>query len=183
MTFVQTHKEEFGVALEHLKHEIATLRTGRATPVLVEDIAIEAYGGHQPLKALASILVSDPKTITVEPWDKSLMGAVEAGIRKGDLGFNPVNDGRVIRIPLPTLTAERRAELIKVLHQKLEVARIAIRQLREEVKSQIDSAEKAKEIGEDEKFRQYEELEKLVKETNERLKIIGEDKEKEIQTI
>ena len=183
MTYVQTYKEGFTQALDHVKHDIASLRTGRATPALVEDVAVEAYGGTQPLKTVASIAVSDAKTLAVEPWDKSLMGAVESGIRKSELGLNPVNDGKVIRIPLPTLTTERRAELVKVLHQKLEAGKISIRKLREDVKGMIDDAEKVKEIAEDEKFRQYEDLEKLMKEMNEKIKVMGEEKEKEINTI
>ncbi len=183
MTFVDSAREDFQKAVEHLKQDIAGLRTGRATPVLVEDIPIEAYGTRQPLKAVASITVGDPKTIVVQPWDKSIMQAVEVGIRQAPIGLNPVNDGKVIRVPLPDLTQERRVELIKVLHQKLEVARIVVRQLREDVKSVIDEAEKAKELGEDEKFRQYEALEALVKEMNERIKLLGEEKETEIQTI
>ncbi|MEK7623909.1 MAG: ribosome recycling factor [Patescibacteria group bacterium] len=183
MTFVQSYKEEFTKAADHVKHDIASLRTGRATPALVEDVSIEAYGTSQPLKAVASISVLDAKTLVVEPWDKSLLGAVDAGIRKSELGLNPVNDGKVVRVPLPTLTSERRAELIKILHQKLENGRIAIRKLREDVKQMIDLAESAKEIGEDEKFRQYEELEKLMKEMNERIKVMGEEKEKEINTV
>lgn len=183
MTFVDTSREDFQKAIEHLKHDISGLRTGRATPALVEDIPIDAYGTKQPLKAVASITIGDPKTIVVQPWDKSVMQAVEAGIRQAPIGVNPVNDGKVIRVPLPDLTQERRAELIKVLHQKLEAGRIAIRQLREDVKAMIDDAEKGKEIGEDEKFRQYEALEKLMKELNEKIKLMGEEKEKEIQTI
>jgi ribosome recycling factor len=99
------------------------------------------------------------------------------------LGLNPVNDGKVIRIPLPTLTTERRAELVKVLHQKLEAGKISVRKLREDVKGMIDEAEKAKEIAEDEKFRQLEELDKLMKEMNDKIKVLGEEKEKEINTI
>lgn len=183
MTIVQTSREEFTKAIDHLRHDIATLRTGRATPAIVEDVSVEAYGTHQPLKAVASIAVLDAMTLVVEPWDKSLLGAVEAGIRKSDLGLNPVNDGKVIRIPLPTLTTERRVELVKVLHQKLEAARIATRQIREDLKAMIDLAEEEKSMSEDEKFRQYEELEKVVKEANEKIKAMGEEKEKEITTI
>ncbi len=183
MTLVQTYKEEFGKAIDYVKHDISSLRTGRATSALVEDVTVEAYGSQQPLKTVASIAVLDAKTLAIEPWDKSLMGPVEAGIRKSELGLNPVNDGKVIRIPLPTLTSERRAELVKVLHQKLEAGKIAIRKLREDVKGMIDEAEKAKEIAEDEKFRQLEEMDKLMKEMNDKIKILGEEKEKEINTI
>jgi ribosome recycling factor len=177
------YKEDFQKAVEHLKKEVSTLRTGRATPALVEDIPIEAYGAKQPLKAVASIIIQDAKTIVVQPWDKSIFQAVEAGIRQSPIGINPVNDGKVIRVPLPDLTQERRVELIKVLHQKLEAARIAVRQLREDVKELIESAEKNKEIGEDDTYREMEMLEKLTKDINEDIKQLGEEKEKELMTI
>lgn len=177
------YKEDFQKAIEHLKRDVSTLRTGRATTALVEDIPIEAYGTKQPLKAVASIMIQDAKTIVVQPWDKSIFQAVEAGIRQSPIRVNPVNDGKVIRVPLPDLTEDRRVELIKVLHQKLEAARIAVRQLREDVKELIEAAEKNKEIGEDDKYREMEALEKLTKDINEDIKKLGEEKEKEIMTI
>lgn len=183
MTMIDQHKEHFNKAIEHLKSEVAGLRTGRATPALVEDVMIEAYGGKQPLKAVASITVSDAKTLAVEPWDKSLLAAVEAGIRQSDVGINPVNDGKLIRLPLPDLTSERRQELIKLLHQKLENARVSIRKIREDVRSVIQKQEKDKTIGEDEKFKLFEALEKMVKEYNEKVKKMGEEKEREITTV
>jgi ribosome recycling factor len=183
MDFVVTHKQQFEKALDHLKSDILTLRTGRATPALVEDIPVEAYGTKQPLKAVASIAVADAKTITVDPWDKGLIQAVETAINASQLGINPVNDGKLIRLPLPDLTQERRIELIKVLHQKLEASRIAIRKIREEIRNEIEKAEKAKEISEDEKFTQQDELEKMVKEYNEKVKVAGEDKEKDVMKV
>lgn len=181
MSYIQ--KEEFNKAIEHLKLDISSLRTGRATPALVEDIIVESYGARQPLKHVASISVADAKTLSIVPWDKGLMKAVEDGIRASQLGINPVNDGKVIRLPLPELTTERRQELIKVLHQKLETSRISIRKIREDMKSLIEKADEDKEIGEDEKFKQLDELERTVKEFNDKIKEIGEDKEKEINTI
>lgn len=183
MSIVDNYKGEFNQSIEYFKKDISSLRTGRATPALVEDVVIEAYGMRQPLKALASITVQDAKTIGVEPWDKTITPAVEAGIRASQLGINPVNNGKVILLPLPELNSERRQELIKVLHQKLEAGRIAIRQIREMVRDDIDAQEKAKEISEDERFKFQDELEELVKEFNEKLKALGEDKEKEINTI
>lgn len=183
MDVIQQHKENFDKAIEFLKHEIAGLRTGRASPALVEDIPVEAYGTRQPVKAVASISVADAKTLAVEPWDKSLMQAVEVAIRNSSLGLNPVNDGRMIRVILPDLTQDRRVELIKLLHQKLETARVAIRKLREDIRKSIDASEKNKEIGEDVKFKMQEHLEKMVKEYNERIQTVGADKEREITTI
>jgi len=183
MSLIDQYQEKFVKTLEHLKNEISSLRTGRATPALVEDIVVEAYGTKQPLKALASITVQDAKTIAVDPWDKTVIEAVEGAIRNSQLGINPVNDGKLIRLPLPELTQERRQELIKVLHQKIEAARVTIRQIREDVRSEVDKQEKAKEIGEDEKYKLQEELEKLVKEYNDKIKEVGADKEKEINTV
>lgn len=183
MDVIQQHKDQFDKTVEHLKQEISGLRTGRATPMLVEDIPIEAYGTRQPLKAVASISVLDAKTLGIDPWDKSLMQPVEVGIRNSSLGISPVNDGKLIRLPLPELTQERRGELIKVLHQKLEAARVAIRKLREDIRKTIDASEKNKEVSEDQKFKMQEYLEKMVKEYNDKIQAIGADKEKEIQTI
>lgn len=183
MHIVTEHKEQSEKVVDHLKQDISVLRTGRATPAIVEDIMIEAYGSRQQLKALASISVADAKTLNIEPWDKSLMQAVEIGLRNSSLGISPVNDGKLIRLPLPTLTSERRAELIKVLHQKLEAAKISLRKVREDSRGAIEKMEKNKEMGEDEKFKFFDEIEKSVKEYNDKIKIVGEDKEKEINTI
>ncbi|HAZ28957.1 MAG TPA: ribosome recycling factor [Candidatus Magasanikbacteria bacterium] len=183
MFALQQYKEQFVNTIDHLKQEISGLRTGRATPALVEDIIVEAYNVRQPVKALASISVVDAKTITVQPWDKSILQNLDAGIRASNLGINPVNDGVLLRLVLPDLTQERRGELIKVLHTKLEQARIGVRKVREEIRDTIDRAEKEKQISEDEKFSSQEDLEKMVKDYNESIKQIGEEKEKEIQTI
>lgn len=176
-------KSDFSGVIEFLKQDIATLRTGRASVAMVETITVEAYGTRQPLKAVASITVSDPKTLMLESWDKSLLAAVEKGVREASLNINPVNDGRVIRLTLPELTAERRVELVKILHQKLEAARVSLRKVREEVRALITQEEKDKAIGEDEKFRLQEELDKLVKGYNDEIQKIGEGKEKEITTV
>ena len=180
---VADFKKDFDDCLAFLKQHIIQLRTGRASVAMVEDIAVEAYGSRQPLKAVGTIMVADPKSLTIEPWDKGLLAAVEKGIRDSGLGVNPVNDGRLIRVILPELTAERRTELVKVLHQKLEHARISVRKVREEVREKIIAEEKNKSISEDEKFRLQEELEKMVKGYNEEVQKIGENKEAEIMTV
>lgn len=183
MNIVQANKGQFDDVIEFLKKDISGLRTGRATPAIVEDVMVEAYGTRQALKAVASISVADAKTLNIEPWDKSLLQAVETGIRVSPLGISPINDGKMIRLPLPTLTSERRAELIKVLHQKLEGAKISLRKVREDVRNQIETAEKNKQLPEDEKFNLQDLLDRLVKDYNEEVREIGEEKEKEITTI
>lgn len=183
MSLLINNKGGFDSVIEHLKHEMSNLRTGRATPALVEDIIVEAYGTKQPLKAIASISVADAKTITVSPWDKSVTQAIEVAINNSQIGINPVNDGTLIRLPLPDLTADRRKELVKVLHQKLEQARISIRKVREDIRDQVDEQEKQKELSEDEKYKLQEDLERMVKDYNEKIKQLGDEKEKEILTV
>ncbi|HBB38469.1 MAG: hypothetical protein UV82_C0015G0009 [Candidatus Magasanikbacteria bacterium GW2011_GWD2_43_18] len=183
MNIVQQHKEQFDKSIDHLHHEISSLRTGRANPAIVEDVKVEAYGTMQDLKSVASISVADAKTINIQPWDKGVLQPIETAIRNSDLGLSPVNDGVMIRLILPDLTTERRAELVKVLSKKLEEARIAIRKMREDVRTQIEKVEKAKEIGEDEKFGLQDDLEEMVKEYNDLIRQIGEEKEAEILKV
>jgi ribosome recycling factor len=183
MMSIMDFKENFTKVIEFLKQDISGLRTGRASAAMVESVMVEAYGTRQSLKAVSSITISDAKTLVLEPWDKTLMGAVEKGVRDSGLGINPVNDGKVIRLCLPELTSERRAELIKVLHQKLEAARISIRKVREEVKEIIIAEEKDSAMGEDDKFKLLDELDKMVKDFNEKIKEVGEKKEEEINTV
>jgi len=183
MFSVESYKGDFDKAIDFLIQDMTALRTGRATPALVEDVSVEAYGTKQPLKSVASISVADAKTINVDPWDKTLIGDIERAIQNSSLGINPINDGKLIRLPLPELTQERRAELIKVLHGKLENARIAVRKIREDVKKSIENAEKNKEISEDERFGANDDLDAMVKECNERIKTLGEEKEADITKI
>lgn len=177
------YKNEFNQVVEFLKKDITSLRTGRANTVIVEDLPVFAYGIKQPMKAVGSINVPDAKTVSIEPWDKSLLAEIEKAIRESSLGINPVNNGGKIILAMPELTAERRQELIKVLHQKLEQARISIRKVREEARDKIISAASDKSISEDEKYRLQEDLDKLVKEYNETVKEIGDKKEKEINLV
>lgn len=180
---VADFKNDFTKVIDFLKADIASLRTGRATSAMVDMVTVEAYGTRQSLKAVATITVADPKTLAIEPWDKSQLANVEKGIRDAGLNINPVNDGRVIRLMLPELTSERRGELVKVLHQKLEHARITLRKVREEAREMITLEEKDKNISEDEKFRLQEDLEKMVKGFTDEVQKIGEGKEKEITTV
>jgi len=180
---IQDFKSDFAKAIEFLKTDISGLRTGRASTAIVEDLPVEAYGTRQPLKSLATILVPDAKTVIVEPWDKSQMQNVEKAIRDSNLGINPVNNGKQIILSMPSLTSERRQELIKVLHQKLENTRITIRKSREEVREFVIEAEKNKEVTEDEKFKLFDELETMVKEYNDKVKETGDKKEEEINNV
>lgn len=169
--------------MSHFQEELKSLRTGRATPVLVEHLGVHAYGSQMPLKQLASISAPEPQLIVVDPWDKSLLKDVEKAIRESGQGFNPVLDGHIIRIPIPSLTEERRKALIKLLHQKGEETRIAIRGLREDLLKQLKQKKADGEISEDEFFRQEKELQLQVDRANDQIKALSESKEKDILTI
>lgn len=166
--------------LSELKVGFASLRTGRATPALVEDLAVEAYGSHQPLKALAAISAPGARDIVIQPWDKSLLPAIEKAIQTSALGLNPIADKDAIRLAMPVLTEERKRDLVKLLKDKLEAGRIQVRRLRDEAMKTIEAEEKAKHISEDEEFRQKQEVEKAVGECNRKIEELGTAKEREI---
>ena len=170
-------------AVEFLKLDLGQLRTGRATPALVENIIVDAYGAPMAVKGVASISVTDSKSLAVEPWDKSLLKAVEEGIRNSGLGINPVNDGKVVRIIMPPMTEENRRGIVKIIGQKEEEARIRIRQTREEVRTLIIKSEEDGEMPEDQKFADMEALDQLSKEFNEKIKEVTSEKEAEIMKI
>lgn len=165
-----------------LKNEIVSLRTGRATPALVEDLEIEAYGAKQSLKTLAAISSPESRMLLIQPWDKSILPAIEKAIQGAPLGLNPIADKDTIRLSLPALTEERKKDLVKMLGEKLEQGRIQVRRLRDEVIKEIVAEEKTGEISEDERFRKKQEVEKTVGEINRKIEELGQVKEKEIMT-
>lgn len=180
---INTANTEFQKALIYLKNEFARLQVGRASPALVEDLKIEAYGGLQPLKGLASVSVPDPKTLQIQPWDKSLLGTIERAIQSANLGLNPINDGRVLRLPMPPLTEERRKELVKVVHQMAENAKISIRNARGSAHSAFKIMEEGKEISEDERRLSEKHLQEKVDSANKEVEEIAKKKEQDIMTI
>lgn len=180
---IETYKQEFEKVIIHLKDALGALRGTRATPAIVEHVMVEAYGAKQPLKALAAIAVSDPKTLVIEPWDKSIIKEIEKAIQTAGIGINPVNEGALIRLALPPLTEESRKELAKIVRARQEDVRGAIKSIREKLRQAIIEEEKNKKIGEDEKFRQLEKLDKMTVEYNDKIKSLGELKEKEILTV
>lgn len=173
-------RQKLEKVLGDLRADVSSLRTGRATPALVEDIAVEAYGSSQPLKALAAISTPEPRQVLIQPWDRSVIPAVEKAIQSSSLGVNPVVDGNGIRIALPTLTEERKRDLVKVLREKVEQARIHARRIRDEAMKAIEAREKAKEISEDQRFREKQEAEKVVAEYNQKIEDTARAKEGEI---
>ena len=145
-------------AVEAIKREFSTVRTGKATTSLLDLVRVEAYGNVIPLNQVASVSAPEPKLLTVQPWDKSLVKAVEKAILASDLGLNPANDGTVIRIPLPPLTEERRRELVKVIHKLAEEGRVAIRHARTEA---IHKIKKTEHVSEDEKKHAEKDVQKI----------------------
>lgn len=180
---IDTHKSDLDKTVEFFKKDISSLRTGRANPALVENIMVEAYGMTQQLKAVASITIPDAQTIRVEPWDKSIVKDVEKAILEANIGVNPVVQGEMIRVSIPALTEETRKNLVKMLHEKLESVRVSVRNVRDGVKQEVVNLEKNKEISEDDKYKMLEELDKVCAGYNEKIKNIGDEKEKEIMTI
>ena len=176
-------KQKLDKIVEYLRGEISSLRTGRATPALVEDLEVDYYGAKTPLKAIAAISSPEPRTLEIKPWDKNAIQPIEKAIQGSSLGLNPVTDRDTIRLSIPSLTEERRKELTKLLGKYLEDARIKIRQERESVLREIDRREKAGELSEDERFRQKNETQKIVDEANKKIEDAGASKEKEIMTV
>ncbi len=166
-----------------LQHAMAGIRTGRASVSLLDGVKVDYYGTPTPLNQLATLHVPEPSMITCQPWDVSQIGAIEKAIRASDLGLNPSNDGKIIRIPIPPLTEERRKELVKHLHHILEEHRIAVRNIRREANEAIKKLLKAKEISEDDDRRAHDEIQKLTDEFVNKLEEAAEVKEKEILEI
>ena len=163
--------------------EFAEIRTGRANPSLVEGIKIEYYGTDTPLKQLASISVPEPRLIAIHPWDPSSIQAIEKAILKSELGINPVNDGKVIRIPMPSLTKERCDELKKVLHKIAEQGRVSIRTVRRDGIDSLKEMEDSKEIPEDARFKGQEEVQRLTEKYTKKIEELLKEKEKELTSI
>lgn len=181
--YIQAKQGDFTRVSERFRKEISALRTGRANPGVLDNVRIEAYGTLTPLSSLASVSVSDARSMVVAPWDKSIMKDVEKSIIEAGLGFGVVNEGDKIRLTLPMMTEENRRELVKKLNEMMEDSRVGVRQIRDEVKNSIEASEKAKEISEDDKFRFLKELEDEVKKQNDDIKAIRDKKEEDIMTI
>ncbi len=181
--FLTEKKSAYDAVIDHVLKELGSLRTGRASPAMVEDIRVMAYDAPMDLKSVASISVPDAHTLAISPWDKSLLQSIEKAIRDADIGLSPAVDGSVIRLTMPHMTEESRRKLVKHMKEKLEEARVSLRQVREEARDLISRREKEKGIGEDEKFKVFEELDKCTKEYVQRVDDMGKKKEEEIMTI
>jgi len=175
-------KPELEKAIIHLKGELMKIKTGRATPTMVEDIEIECYNQKFPVKQLASISTPQPRLIVIQAWDKAVLPDIERGIRNKS-GFSPIVDGDLIRINIPTLNEEQRREYVKIIADKSEETRISIRLHREDVWKKIQEMEKKGEIREDDKFRAKDELQKMIDDFNGKIDEMKKNKESEVMTV
>ncbi len=173
-------EESMQRAIEHLKKELAAIRTGRATPALLDRIMVNYYGGQTPLNQLATISVPEPRMLVIQPWDKSALAEIERAIMKSDLGINPVNDGAVIRLVLPQPTQERRLELVKIVRKKAEEGRVAVRNIRRDTNDDLKTRQKKDGVSEDELKRLQEEVQKLTDKYVKEVDGVLATKEKEV---
>ena len=183
MPTVEDAKKRMEDALDALGREFATVRTGKATPALLDTVRVDAYGSKMPINQLATVSTPESSLIVVQPFDKGLIGDIERAILSSDLGLNPANDGNVIRIPIPPLNEERRREFVKVLHKMAEEGKISIRHARRIVREEIHQRVKDHEIGEDDGRRREDALEKLTHEYTDKVDELLKHKEEEVMAI
>lgn len=170
-------------AIQALEEDLSGIRTGRASPALVERLHVDYYGSPTPLVQLASINVPEPRSLVIRPFDPSTLKAIERAIQVSDLGLTPNNDGKMIRLNLPPLTEERRRDLVKVVHARLEETRVAVRNIRRDEIKELREYEQEKLISEDDRDRGEEELQKITDRYVQEVNIVGERKEKEIMEV
>jgi ribosome recycling factor len=190
MTTIATTKEAIAAArtrmekaVDDFRKELATVRTGRANAGILESIRVDFYGTPTPVNQLGTVTVPEATMLVISPWDPSVVGAIDKAIRASDLGLNPTNDGKVVRIPIPSPTEERRKELVKHIHKVLENHRTAVRNIRRDIKEAIDKLEKDKKISQDEQKRSLEELEKVSHSETKKIEDLSAMKEKEVMEI
>jgi ribosome recycling factor len=170
-------------ALDALRREFSGVRTGKASPALLDSVKVEAYGSHVPLNQVATVSAPEPRLLVIQPWDRAMIGPIEKAIQTSELGVNPSNDGKVVRVPIPPLTEERRREYVKLLHKMAEDARISLRQARHDALAEIKNRQKDKEISEDEARRQEKDAQKLIDQYVEKVEELLKHKEAEVLEV
>jgi ribosome recycling factor len=183
MLSLKEARSQMDKAVEALRREFAGVRTGKASPALLDTVRVDAYGSHVPLNQVASVSAPEPRLLVVQPWDRSMIGPIERGLRESDLGLNPANDGKVIRVPIPALTEERRKEYVRLLHRMTEDARVAVRQARKEANDTIKASQKGGEVSEDDARREMDEVQKLTDRYIERVDELMKHKEAEVMEV
>ncbi len=180
MPTVEGAKKRMEAALDAIRREFATVRTGKATPALLDTVRVDAYGSKMPLNQVATVNTPEPTLLVVQPFDKTLIVDIEKAIMTADLGLNPANDGNIIRVPIPPLNEERRREYAKMLHKMAEEGRVSIRHARRLIREEIHELVKEHEIGEDEGRRREDSVEKLTQEYSDRIDELLKKKEEEV---
>src|ERR1700675_2815094 len=170
-------------AVEDFRKELASVRTGRANVTLLDHVRVDYHGTSMPVNQLGSLSVPEPMSIVISPWDPGAVPLIDKAIRTSDLGLNPTNDGKVVRVPIPTLTEDRRKDMVKHIHKVLENHRTAVRNIRRDIKEAVEKLEKDKKISEDDKKRALDELEKLTQSETKKIEDLSATKEKEIMSI
>ncbi|MGB7731443.1 MAG: ribosome recycling factor [Candidatus Acidiferrum sp.] len=190
MTTISTTKEAHAAAktrmekaVEDFRKELTSVRTGRANAAILDQVRVDYHGTPMPVNQLGSVTIPDPGMLVISPWDPSAVALIDKAIRSSDLGLNPTNDGKVVRIPIPSPTEERRKELVKHIHKALENHRTAIRNIRRDLKEAIDKLEKDKKISQDEQKRALDELDKLSHAETKKVEDLCATKEKEVMDI
>ncbi len=176
-------EQRMGKAIDALRRDLSTVRTGRANPSLVESLRVDYYGTPTPLQQLASVGVPEARLLTIQPYDKGSLEAIEKAIQKSDLGLNPNNDGTIIRLVIPQLTEDRRKELVKVVHKKVEDGRVSIRNVRRDAHEMLRDLRKAKEISDDHEHDAQEDLQKITDKFVGQADQIGKEKEEELLEV
>jgi len=189
-TMIATTKEAFAAAktrmekaVEDFRKELASVRTGRANAAILDHVRVDYHGTPMPVNQLGNVTVPDATMLMITPWDPSAVPLIDKAIRSSDLGLNPTTDGKVVRIPIPSPTEERRKELVKLIHKALENHRTAVRNIRRDIKEAIDKLEKDKKISQDEQKRALDELEKLSHSETKKIEDLSASKEKEVMEI
>lgn len=170
-------------AVDAMRREFSGVRTGKASPALLDMVRADAYGSKMPINQLATVSVPEPRMLLVQPWDKGLLPVVEKAIRSSELGLNPASDGNVIRVPVPALNEERRREMVRLLHRMAEEGRVAVRHARQEANKSVKAREQAHEIGEDDARRELDEVQKLTDEHISRIDELLAAKEQEVLEV
>jgi ribosome recycling factor len=183
MASVKETRERMSAAIEAVQREFATVRTGKATPALLDTVRVDAYGAKMPLNQVATVHTPEPSLLVVQPFDKTLLSDIEKAIQSADLGLNPSNDGNIIRIPVPPLNEERRKEFVKILHKMAEEGKVSLRHARHAARDTIQGQIKEHEIGEDDGRRELDEVDKMTHDFSEKIDQMLKAKEAEVMAI
>lgn len=183
MPSIAAAREQMERSLDAMRREFASVRTGKATPALLDTVRVDAYGSKMPLNQVATVSAPEPRMLLVQPWDKTLLPVVERAIMTAELGLNPSNDGSVVRVPIPTLTEERRREMVRLLHKLAEEGRVAVRHARQEANKDIKARQGEHEISEDDAHREMDEVQKLTDQYIARIDDLLKSKEEEVMEV